>query len=114
VSGPAAEVEVALVGGTSVVDLRGEVDLENALSVEREIADRTPADGALVVDLGGVAYMDSYGVRLLESLLRRAVAAGGTLALVVPDGSFAADVVPLLGLADLVPVHRTVDEALAP
>jgi anti-sigma B factor antagonist len=62
----------------SVVAVAGELDLSN---VDRlgEAARAALAEGAVVIDLADVPFMDSSGVRLLDALLREAAAAGRAL-----------------------------------
>jgi anti-sigma B factor antagonist len=69
--------------GGAVVRLVGEVDLSqaDALSAELERAEQTAPD-PLVVDLRGVSFMDSTGLRLLLGALRRAEPAARRLVVV--------------------------------
>jgi anti-sigma B factor antagonist len=56
------------VGGVHTIALTGEMDLSNAAEVERELlhAEDTDAD-TIVIDLAGLQFMDSTGIRLLIS-----------------------------------------------
>jgi anti-anti-sigma factor len=67
----------------AVVRLAGELDLSQADSFSQELerAEETQPD-VLVVDLRGVSFMDSTGLRLLLAALRRAEPAGRRLVLV--------------------------------
>jgi anti-anti-sigma factor len=51
-------------GGVSVVQVEGEVDLTNADALERAVEEI--AEGAVVLDLSGVAYLDSSGIRAID------------------------------------------------
>jgi len=62
-------VSFARLGATEVVRLAGEIDLANASEVGREIARRTAAAEAVLLDLTGVSFLDSAGVRLLDILV---------------------------------------------
>jgi anti-sigma B factor antagonist len=72
--------------GVVVVEPKGEIDVytapqlkEQAASAIEEGADR------LVIDLSKVGFMDSSGLGVLVSLLKRVRDTGGTLRLVIPD-----------------------------
>jgi anti-anti-sigma factor len=69
--------------GGAVVRLAGELDLSQADNFSEELsrADATSPD-VLVVDLRGVSFMDSTGLRLLLAALRRADSAGRRLVIV--------------------------------
>jgi anti-sigma B factor antagonist len=49
--------------------LAGEIDLANAPAIGREIVRNTGRATAVLVDLTGVEYLDSAGVRLLDALV---------------------------------------------
>jgi anti-sigma B factor antagonist len=60
------EISSALVDGAVTVSLQGELDLSSARRMEERFAsidEQTPA--RVVVDLGGLAFMDSSGLRTL-------------------------------------------------
>jgi anti-anti-sigma factor len=50
--------------GVSVVQVEGEVDLTNADALERAVEEIDA--GAVVLDLSGVAYLDSSGIRAID------------------------------------------------
>lgn len=52
-----------------LIRLVGEIDLVNAPGIGREIAARTRAAQAVLVDLTAVSFLDSAGVRLLDTLI---------------------------------------------
>jgi anti-sigma B factor antagonist len=72
--------------GVLVVSPRGEIDVytapelkEQAASAIEEGADR------VVIDMSDVDFMDSSGLGVLVSLLKRVREAGGSIRLVIPD-----------------------------
>ena len=68
---------------TLVVALEGEIDLSATAEAERRIADAEAKEpGRLVIDLRGVTFMDSSGLRVLLTAHRRAEQAGRRFALV--------------------------------
>jgi anti-sigma B factor antagonist len=59
-------VESRIDGDTLVVSLRGELDLTSAPEFERELeAPAEPAPRRVVIDLSGLEFMDSTGLRAL-------------------------------------------------
>ncbi len=74
-------VEVAHMGETDVVSPRGDIDIATAPAV-REAMLAQVAGHRLVLDLRGVAFMDTSGLQLLVEGRRRALAEGGEFAIV--------------------------------
>lgn len=56
-------------GGIDVVRLAGEIDLANAGLIGREVAAQTIEARAVLIDLTAVSFLDSAGVRLLDTLV---------------------------------------------
>ena len=73
-------VKTSLAGRTAVIALAGELDLAGAAALERELAGVDA--GAVVVDLRGLGFMDSSGLRALAVAAQRAQRAGRRFALV--------------------------------
>ena len=70
--------------GDAVIALTGELDLSSAPALDEEIARLTTAEGVrrVIVDLRGLAFLDSSGLRVVAMAERRLDAAGRPLALV--------------------------------
>jgi anti-sigma B factor antagonist len=66
------EMRSAPSGGSHLITLSGELDLNNCRAVESELL-RVEAGGAeqIVVDLGGVDFIDSNGIAMLIAAVRR-------------------------------------------
>ena len=56
-------------GTAALVRLAGEIDLANAPEIGREIVVHTSTADAVLIDLTGVSFLDSAGVRLLDALI---------------------------------------------
>lgn len=97
-------------GERAVVTVAGEVDLETASQLG-DHALHALRDGAthLVLDLTGVTFMDSTGLKVLISIQRRAELAGGTLAVAGPSRSVRR-LLALTGLDQTFTLHDSVDE----
>jgi anti-sigma B factor antagonist len=78
-------LEVTREGSTATVTLSGEFDMANVPAVEAGLPEVQPG-GRLVVDLRGLGFMDSSGVRVLMTLDVRARSEGWTLVVVCGPG----------------------------
>jgi anti-anti-sigma factor len=105
-------VEERRVGEISVVAVTGTVDMLTAPKLEDAIGSAAKSEpAAVVVDLSAVDFLASAGMGVL-------VAAHGELApavrlAVVADGPATSRPLKLVGIADLVDLFATLDEALA-
>lgn len=96
--------------GQVVVVLRGVLDVVDAVSVAAALAAVAARERAVIVDLAGLAFMDSSGVAALVHGRKQARVAGGELLLAAPQPQ----VLRLLTLTRLIDVFRvcpSVDEA---
>ena len=93
----------------AVVRVRGEVDLATAGDLATSIA-AASADGPLVIDLSGVSFMDSSGLR---ELLMVADERGERLAVVVEADSAVGRLFAIAEVADRLHTHPVEEDALA-
>ncbi|MCL6612113.1 MAG: anti-sigma factor antagonist [Peptococcaceae bacterium] len=79
------ELQVEIKGGAMLVRLAGEIDLAVAdtlrTSLEEEL-DRNPGVRNIVINLGGVRYIDSSGLGVLLGRYRRISGDGGRMFIV--------------------------------
>ncbi|MEV5355105.1 STAS domain-containing protein [Streptomyces sp. NPDC052693] len=97
---------------TAVVAVLGDVDLHTAVSLRANVS-ALLAEGVrhLVLDLSRTEYIDSTGLSTFIRLLHAAQRNDGSLRLAaVPERL--ERMVTMTGIAQLLPVHTTVDEAL--
>ncbi|MCW7945215.1 sulfate transporter [Streptomyces hygroscopicus] len=77
------------VGGTTVVELRGEIDILTALPLGARLDDLTAAvHPDLVLDLRAVSFIDCAGLRLLCRAYNRVMERHGRLRLVTDSARF--------------------------
>lgn len=62
-------VSFSTFGDAELISLSGEIDLANAPEIGRAIVARMGEAGKVLVDLTAVSFLDSAGVRLLDSLI---------------------------------------------
>lgn len=99
--------------GTSVVTVSGEVDVATAPAL-RDCVERVVErdEGAVVVDLLGVTFIDSTGLGVLIGAHRRCVDDGRELRVVVGEPRIL-KVFEITGLTDLFPIHPSLELATA-
>jgi anti-sigma B factor antagonist len=76
-------VTFSKIGRADLVRLAGEIDLASAPAIGRQIAARMTGPGALLIDLTAVSFLDSAGVRLLDTLVGEWNDHGSAIRLVV-------------------------------
>ncbi len=73
-------------GGIAVVDLEGELDTYSCDSLKQKIVSLTEAGiSKIVLNMGGVSYIDSAGLGTLVGALKRTRERGGGLKIVRPN-----------------------------
>ncbi len=96
--------------GYTVVTLRGELDLADAVDVAAELTEIAVRDPGIIVDLAGLEFIDSSGVAALARARRQAREAGGDLILAAPRRNVMR-VLAVIRLAEAFSVYATVEEA---
>jgi anti-anti-sigma factor len=105
-------VHVTREGGVPVARMKGEVDL-GCVGVLRAALEEAvaPGDRGLVIDLGGVEYLDSAGMHLLHDLARVLLRRGQRVRVVAPRDPGVTRALELIGLGDSIGLDATVAEA---
>ena len=103
-------------GATAVVTLRGELDAHDAPRLREAFAGALGELGdagepRLVLDLTGVAFMDSTALGAVVGALRRVREAGGEMPVVLPDTP-ARRIFEITGLDQVLSVYPTRAAAL--
>jgi len=92
-------ISLAEVDGRAHMTLRGELDLATAPELEQLLTERIDAKQDVVVDLRGLEFMDSSGIRVLVAAHTRAGRNGTRLFVLRPQtGSAVAKIVEVSGL----------------
>ena len=112
-AGPPLDVVVEAAPYGALVAIEGELDLATVPRVNTALAAEPVASaGAVVIDLTGVAFMDSTGLAALVTLDLELAARGGRLALACPEGP-ARLLLDVTGLAEQLAVFATRAQAEA-
>jgi anti-sigma B factor antagonist len=97
---PPFSIDVAQEGNRSVLNLSGELDLATVGELEDALRTRLEGGEDVVVDLRGLAFMDSSGVRALVGAHQSAESGDGSLTIVrAPRGSEVDRVIDVSGVA---------------
>ncbi len=78
-------VTLSRCGAADLVHVVGEVDMANAPVIEAELGELLGSAHALVVDLTAVSFIDSAGLRLLDTVVARLEERDAAVAFVVAD-----------------------------
>lgn len=107
------DLSTRLHGDRAVVSVGGEVDLETASQLGDHALDALrDVSPHLVLDLSGVSFMDSTGLKVLITVRQRTDLAGGSFA-VAGATRTVLRLLSLTGLDQAFPVYGSVDEGLA-
>ena len=101
-----------LPGGATLVALRGRLDVAGASSIELKFSATAGARKAVVVDLLGVSFIASMGMRLLLLVAKTMAARGGKMALLSPVPEVAS-VLHTAGIDTVIPICNERDTAVA-
>jgi anti-sigma B factor antagonist len=99
-------------GGVTRAVLTGRMDIEGALAIDAQFGAALAFRRALVVDLAGVSFMASMGLRTLMLCARAVGGNGGRMALAQPQPNVA-KVLEESGIGDIIGVYPSVDAASA-
>ncbi len=104
-------VEIDRRNGAFLVRLIGEIDLSNVDQLQEHLNGAFPSDQNVVLDLTGIEYIDSQGLRLLMQLSGRQASGGSKLQLVAPPGRFAREVLEMTSLDEDIEVLDAAESA---
>lgn len=105
-------IELEEIDGVMVVTLFGELDGRTAPIVQDRLMALPVPDGKALIDMSGVGYISSAGLRALLMLYRRFVADNGRVALVGLAENIK-DVMAVTGFLEFFDDYETLAEGLA-
>src|ERR1700744_1128100 len=92
------------------VTLTGKLDIAGSQKIELPLATLAGARGNLVIDMAGVDFIASIGIRQLVMAAKAVTHGAGRLLLLAPTAAVT-EAVETSGLLDLLPIVRSEDEA---
>jgi len=101
-----------LTGGITKVTLGGRLDIDGAAAVDSQMNMIAGSRKAVLVDLRGVSYLGSMGLRALVAPARALKSRGGKMVLFGPN-DFVDKVLKASGINTMIPVHYEMKSALA-
>ena len=102
-----------MINGVPVVEAPEEIDICNAEQLRIVLLEAASRGHAtIVVDMTRTRFCDSSGFSVLVAAHRRALAEGGGLRLVIPDGSRVLRIFTVIGLGRFIPRFASLDQAL--
>ena len=108
------QLRMRLVDSVSVAEIDGELDASNVDDVLGQLVAKVSNHApGLVLDLAPTQYLDSAGVRVLFELARLLRSRRQELRLSVPVDGIVRKVLVLTAVADVVPLHESVESAVA-
>jgi anti-sigma B factor antagonist len=111
---PAMEIHRARGGEVVIASVSGDVDMVQVPKIQAALTAALSDGGtALIIDLSGVRYFDSTGVRLLFFVQRKLQCGRYQLRLVVPAEGPVRHVLAIVNLDQHIRIHLTVAAALA-
>src|ERR1700750_2525790 len=102
--GTSMEIAIKENGSTATVVLPGRLDIAGANVVALPLATLSGAKESLLIDMAGVSFISSIGLRHLVTASKAVRRKGGRLALLNPS-SAVAEVVKTSGLEELLPIE---------
>ena len=110
---PLADVTFETVGDVIVARVEGEVDMSNAAELGAAITARVPSEArALVLDLGGVGYVDSAGIHVFFDLREHLTRRGQAIRVALADDSPVATALEYAGVQRALGAAATVRDAM--
>jgi anti-sigma B factor antagonist len=76
------DIQIRTIDGITITELRGELDTNTSREVQSRILAVVEPRGRMILDLTGVSYMSSAGLRMLLSLYRHTANRDAVLVLV--------------------------------
>jgi anti-sigma B factor antagonist len=108
-----ATLASSMYGTHVIVTVTGEIDVFNAARLMTLVEDAVPQDAhGAVLDLTGVAFLDSTAIRKLFALTSRLTERRQLVRVVTPGGSTVLRTLELVEFERAAPMHGSLEEAL--
>jgi anti-anti-sigma factor len=97
-------------GGIRKISLDGRLDNDGAKAVEAQFNSLANHQAAVIVDMAGVVFLASYGIRVLLIVAKSVAQRGGKLVVFSPH-QLVAQVLEAAGLDLAIPLCQSLDDA---
>jgi len=105
------EINVKSIGQVTVVEMSGEIDSNTAPQAQEQVLPLAQPGSKILLDMSGVEYMSSAGLRILLSMYRQISRGDGGIVL-VGLGEEIKDTMSVTGFLNFFTTCDTVDEGL--
>ena len=105
------EINVKSIGQVTVVEMAGDIDSNTAPQAQERILPLTQQATKILLDMSGVEYMSSAGLRMLLSMYRQMLRQNGGIVLVGLSEEIK-DTMAVTGFLNFFTTRDTVDEGL--
>jgi anti-anti-sigma factor len=99
------DIAIKDAGSTATVRLTGRLDIVGAESIDLPLATLSGSKDGILIDMAGVTFIASIGLRHLVSASKAVQRRGGRLALLNPSAAVA-EVIKTSGLMEYLPIER--------
>jgi len=99
------QVTIDDLGATARVVLVGRLDIAGADKIDLPLATVSGAKSAVLIDMSGVTFIASIGLRHLVMAAKAMIRRGGSFRLLNPN-PVVAEVITAAGLADILPIEQ--------
>jgi anti-anti-sigma factor len=100
----------ALPGGITNIKLSGRMDVQGAQEIDLKFTGYTAQQRSVIVDLSGVNFLASIGIRTLLMAAKAVSGRGGKIVLLNPDDNVT-KVLEMAGIDTMIPISRSFDDA---
>ena len=105
------EINVKSIGQVTVVEIAGDIDSNTAPQAQEQVLPLVQPGSKMLLDMSGVEYMSSAGLRMLLSMYRQISRGDGSIVLVGLSEEIK-DTMSVTGFLNFFTTHDTVDEGL--
>jgi len=98
--------------GSLIVTILGDLDMVTSAQLDECLKDARRETSWIILDMAGVNFMDTNALAVIVNHWKRVEAKGGTLALAGARRQYTR-ALWITGLASRLPMHDTVDQAVA-
>ena len=96
--------------GVRKISLSGRLDIQGAQEIDLKFSGLTANQRSVVVDLAGVSFLASIGIRTLLLAAKAVSQRGGKLVLCNPDAGIV-QILKTAGIDSLIPIFPSLDQA---
>ena len=106
------DINIKTISGVSVIEISGDLDGNTAPTAQAEILPLAQPGSKTILDMSGVPYMSSAGLRMLLVTYRQVSGNDGQIVLVGLSEELR-DTMSVTGFLDFFATHDTVDAGMA-